>query len=76
VAEQIATLIILNEDPTNWLEKSTAYVAKPVDQNADRVRGVEDVAFEHNLESYLAGILYASKAWYLKKNFDIYKTKV
>lgn len=61
VAEAIAELIIVNEEPKDWDKKVKAYVKKPVDQNSERVKKVQEVAAEHQVNTYLAGILYASK---------------
>ena len=62
VAENITELIIANEDPKDWNnKKAKSYVKKPVDKNPDRVKGVEEIAAEHQIDPYLASILYASK---------------
>ena len=61
VAESITELIIANEDPKNWEKKIKSYVKKPVDQNLNRIKEVEEIAAEHQIDPYLASILYASK---------------
>ena len=61
VAESIAELIVVNEEPKDWTKKVKAYVKKPVDQNLERVEKVQEIAVEHQVNTYLAGILYASK---------------
>ena len=33
----------------------------PVDQNQDKIEEIKNLAYEHQLDYYLASILYASK---------------
>lgn len=61
VAEDIVEVIISNEEPDNWLAKVKDYIENPVDTNPDRIKEVEDIALEHQLDTYLASILLASK---------------
>jgi hypothetical protein len=61
VADQITSLVIANEEPSDWGKKASEYIKKPVDKNLDRVNEVQEVALEHQLDDYLAGILYASR---------------
>ena len=60
VAKEIANIVIANEDPENWLAKAGRYAAEPTDRNHERVKKVQDVALEHQVDDFLAGILYAS----------------
>ncbi len=60
VAREITNIVIANEDPPNWLAKAGRYAAEPTDRNHDRVKKVQDVAYEHQVDDFLAGILYAS----------------
>jgi len=60
VAREITNIVIANEDPPNWLAKAGRYAAEPTDRNHERVKKVQDVAFEHQVDDFLAGILYAS----------------
>ena len=62
VAQDIACIIIANENPENWDKKVSQYVKKPVDANHDRIAEVREVACEHQIDEYLASILLASKA--------------
>ena len=62
VAEDIACIIVANENPENWDKKISQYVQKPIDTNHDRIAEVIEVAFEHQVDDYLASILLASKA--------------
>lgn len=61
VAEQISEIIVANEDPENWQKSIEKYLEKPEDHNKNRVKKVQDVAMEHQVDYYLASILYASK---------------
>ena len=60
VAREITNIVIANEDPPNWLAKAGRYAAEPTDRNHDRVKEVQSVAYEHQVDDFLAGILYAS----------------
>ena len=60
VAREITNIVIANEDPPKWLAKAGRYAAEPTDRNHERVKEVQDVAYEHQVDDFLAGILYAS----------------
>ncbi len=62
VAEDIACIIIANENPNDWDKKVPQYVQKPVDTNHDRIAEVREISCEHQIDDYLASILLASKA--------------
>ena len=61
VSEQIAKIIIANETPENWMSKIEDYIKQPVDQNQEIVANVNSIACDHQVDSYLASILYHSK---------------
>jgi hypothetical protein len=61
VADGILGVIIANEDPDKWIDKTKDYIASPIDSNEERVKAVQDIAYNHQVNSYLASILYASK---------------
>jgi hypothetical protein len=61
VADQIAEVIIANETPSEWVSKVNAYIDNPIDTNPERISEIQDVAFEHGLDTFLASILYWSK---------------
>jgi hypothetical protein len=65
VAEQISEIIVANEEPSNWKGSIDKYLEKPEDDNKDRVKEIELIAMEHQIDYYLASILYASK---IRKN--------
>jgi hypothetical protein len=62
VVDQIVSVVIANEVPEEWISKAKGYVAKPIDQNEQRAKEVQQVAYEHQVDDYLAGILFASKS--------------
>jgi hypothetical protein len=61
VAEQISKIIIANETPENWVSKIEEYIKQPVDQNQEVVASVNSISYDHQVDSYLASILYHSK---------------
>ena len=61
VAKQITGIIIANEEKENWASSVENYLKKPIDKHPKRVKQVEKIAFEHDLDYYLASILLASK---------------
>ncbi len=60
VAREITNIVIANEEPENWLAKAGRYAAEPTDRDHERVKKVQDVAYEHQVDDFLAGILYSS----------------
>ena len=61
IADQISKIIISNENPENWIESVAKYIEKPHDTNKDMVSNVLDISDEHQVDAYLASILYHSK---------------
>jgi hypothetical protein len=61
IAEEVACLIIANEEVGNWEKSVNKYVKKPVDHNPERIKEIREIAVEHQVDDYLASILYASK---------------
>ncbi len=61
VAEDIACLIIANEEVEDWNDNIEKYIKKPIDHNPDRIKEIHEIAAEHQIDDYLASILYASK---------------
>ena len=62
IVDSISELVIVNEAPKDWIAKAKDYVDKPVDKNMDRVRQVEQIAATHQVDFYLAGVMFASKS--------------
>jgi|TARA_X000001382_G_scaffold130715_1_gene126591 hypothetical protein len=60
IAREITNIVIANEDPESWLAKAGRYAAEPTDRNHERVKKIQDVALDHQVDDFLAGILYAS----------------
>ena len=61
VAESITSIIVSNEPPEYWTSKAQDYIDDPSDKNESRVNEVSELAVEHQVNDYLASILYASK---------------
>ena len=61
VASEILNVIIANEEPENWKDAVQEYCDKPVDKNIDRVKQVISVGAEHQVDNYIAGLLYSSR---------------
>ena len=61
VAEDVTCLIIANEKVEDWDKSILKYIKKPVDHNLDRIKEIREIASEHQIDDYLASILYASK---------------
>jgi len=61
IAEQISHIIIANESPENWSEKISDYISNPVDTNDEAVKEIQDIAYNHQLDSYISSILRHSK---------------
>ena len=62
MAQGIVEVIISNENPSDWKKVVDEYVKKPVDKNEDRVSEIRDIACRHQIDYYLASILFASKS--------------
>ena len=63
VAEDITKIIAANEDKKDWgVKKVREYLKDPVDKNPERVKEIQQIAFEHQVDEYLATVLYLSKA--------------
>jgi len=60
IASDITKLIVVNESPDKWLESVASYVASPVDKNPDRVKKVNEICAEHQVEDYLGALLLNS----------------
>jgi hypothetical protein len=60
LAEQLLDIVMANEPPDKWEESIASYIENPLDKNKDRVDKINDLAFEYQVDNYLAGILLAS----------------
>lgn len=61
VVLDITKIIVANEDKSKWHSKISEYVETPVDKNAKRIEEIHDIACEHQVDSYMASLLYHSK---------------
>ena len=61
IAQTIGHIIIANEVPKDWEKSVKKYCKTPVDQNEKQVKAVEEIAFEHQLDTFMASVLYHSK---------------
>lgn len=62
VAQNIVEVIVANEDPLDWKKVVSKYIKNPTDHNDERVEKIKDIAHKHQLDYYLASILFASKS--------------
>lgn len=61
MSEKISELIIANESPSNWGENIKKYCDEPFDHNKEQISNIEIIASEHQINSYLASLLYHSQ---------------
>ena len=61
VALDITKIIIANEEKSNWSSKIAEYVQSPVDKDSKRIEEIHEIACEHQVDSYMASLLYHSK---------------
>ena len=60
IASEISQIIIANESPDKWVDSIDSYCKNPVDKDDDRVNLIKEIAYEHQLDFYLASILASS----------------
>lgn len=61
VLSGVTSLILANEEPNNWIQSVASYCEKPIDSNPDRVKSIDEIAATHNIDNYLASLLYISR---------------
>lgn len=61
VANEITKIIIANENPEIWETVAKEYIENPKDKNEDIINNIHEIAAEHNVDSYVASILFHSK---------------
>jgi hypothetical protein len=61
VALDITKIIVANEEKSNWTSKISEYIDSPVDKNQKTVEEIHVIACEHQVDSYMASLLYHSK---------------
>jgi hypothetical protein len=64
VAEQISHVIVANEQVKDWTKVPVIqkYLESPVDRNPERIDEINEVAARHNLDPFMASIVYISPA--------------
>lgn len=61
IIDDITKMIVANENAEQWIETASSYVENPIDKNQDNIKETLDIASNHQLDSYIAGILRNSK---------------
>jgi hypothetical protein len=61
IASEISDIIVANEKPEDWLENVEKYCENPQDTDNKRVLDIQGIQEEHQVDAYLASILYSSK---------------
>ncbi len=61
IASDITKLIVVNELPDKWESVVASYVSEPIDKNPERVKEVNEISAQHQVEDYVAAILLNSK---------------
>jgi hypothetical protein len=60
LAEKISEIIVANESPTDWKSCIGNYIDDPKDKNQKQINEINEIGAEHQVNSYLASILYHS----------------
>jgi hypothetical protein len=61
ICNEICNIIVANENSSNWEENVEKYCEKPEDTNKERVKKIQEISHKHQIDYYLASILYSSK---------------
>jgi hypothetical protein len=61
LAEEICQVVMANESPEKWLEKVSNYIDNPIDTDHNKIKEIQTIACEHQVDDYLASLLHASK---------------
>jgi hypothetical protein len=61
LANEVCKVVMANEPAEKWLDKSKKYVDNPTDTNFKKVKEIQSIAYEHQVDDYLASLLYESK---------------
>ncbi len=61
VVIEITKVIVANENKNNWHSKIESYIEMPIDKNPERIEKIQEIACEHQVDSYMASLLYHSK---------------
>ena len=60
IAGDISEVIMANESPNDWKSSIEEYVNSPIDKNEERIKQINELAVAHQVDYYLASILYSS----------------
>tara|TARA_Y100001963_G_C6757328_1_gene437586 strand:+ start:20 stop:772 length:753 start_codon:yes stop_codon:yes gene_type:complete len=66
VAHGITCVIMHNELPQNWSKSVASYCKTPLDTNQKMVDDISNICLEHQVTSFMGGVLYHSKSENLK----------
>ena len=61
LSSELCKIVMANESPDKWLDKAAEYINNPTDTNAEIIQKIQSIALEHQVDEYLASLLYASK---------------
>mgnify|MGYP003635964714 FL=1 len=61
LSDEICKIVMANETREKWIEKAGDYIVNPIDTNNNKIKEVQDIACEHQVDDYLASLLHASK---------------
>lgn len=61
ICEKITEIIISNELPEKWMESIAEYIEQPVDKNPERIQELRELAYDHQVNDYLAALLLNSR---------------
>ena len=61
LSSELCKIVMANESSDKWLEKVSEYINNPADTNEEAIKEIQSIAVEHQVDEYLASLLYASK---------------
>ena len=61
LSSELCKIVMANESSDKWLEKVSEYINNPADTNEEAIKEIQSIALEHQVDEYLASLLYASK---------------
>ena len=61
LSSELCKIVMANESSDKWLEKVSEYINNPSDTNEEAIKEIQSIALEHQVDEYLASLLYASK---------------
>lgn len=61
IAEELTEKIIFNEASDKWLDSVSEYVQNPTKTNSERLEKIESLAYEYQVDNYLASLILEGK---------------